>query len=284
MDDFGNSRTIRGVRWLKIQHILRDLSTHHYYGGQNDKADIRNLEDLTAIKLRHWLRPLIDLSDMPYAYHINGIHSAIDNWAAREQRTIACLKGEYPYIRNVRSNIMVCDSVDQIPKDAVVYLSNPFSATGNYEQQYFNIQNPMVLDLAYVGTTDQHSLPVRENVEAIFWSASKSFGLGNFKTGYYFSRLEHQLNKQLKDAGYSNWFAISLLNQAMNTAMVFENYKSLYNQYDKICERNGLIKSNSYLIARSTADKYPHLIRDDGTVRVSTGTVLDRICYLEGGI
>lgn len=274
MDDFGNSRTVYMVRNNKILDWLSTVKVSDFYLSVSDRTKIKTRADATANLLKQWLEPIIDLSAFEGFYHSNGTHSSIEQWMASEQRPICCLRGEYPYPSKLR-NITVVNSVEEIPDNAVVYMSNPFSANGNYDLRYEQIKNPVVLDIAYVGTTKQRSINITPNTEQVFWSASKPFGLGNFRTGYRFSRKKDLLQENIKDTGYYNLLGIEALNYAISNFTVTELFELYYTTYEKICTRNNLMTTDSFLLAISTDTKYNHLRREDGTVRISVGKILE---------
>ncbi len=171
--------------------------------------------------------------------------------------------------------MVVVDSVGDIPDDAVVYMSNPFSATGRWDGRYDQIPNPMVLDIAYVGTTGPSKLVIHDNVEQVFWSASKPFGLGHFRTGYKFTRHRDDLQEQIKDTGYFNALSVEVLGAALLSFSVTSRWEKVIDRYEKICADCSLTPSDTYLIATSTDAKYMHLAREDGTMRVPIGKVLE---------
>lgn len=275
MYDFGQSRTIPSVRCSLIRTGLEKISARDYYLCLDDRKRVRTRIDDVAIMARQWLAPVVDLSPLPYHYHVNGIHGAIEQWLASETRDIFCLRGEYPYPKHLKRSLQLVDSITDIPRDAVVYMSNPFSATGRWDDRYGMITNPVVLDIAYVGTTGPATLVVRDNVEQVFWSASKAFGLGNFRTGYKFTRYRDELQEQIKDTGYFNVLSIDVLCMAMQELGVTDRWESLADRYEKICDSCGLNRSDTYLIATSTDTEYMHLAREDGTLRIPIGRVLE---------
>lgn len=277
MYDFGASRTIPSVRWRAVLSNLDKLENYsHYYRGLDDRSEIKKKVDDTADLTRAWLRPIVNLDDLPFHYHVNGIHGAIDQWLAAETRLVCCLSGEYPYPRHLRKSVLVVDRVEDIPFGAVVYMSNPFSATGKWDPRYDAIwHNRIVLDLAYVGTTAKYNLVLKENVEQVFWSPSKTFGLGHFRTGYRFCRTRDDLAEQIKDTGYFNVLSVDVLRMALQTFDVTSRWNHVSWRYCKICVDCDLEPSDTYLIATSKDAKYLHLAREDGTLRIPIGKVLE---------
>lgn len=275
MRDFGKSRTIYTVRWPGVMDRLASFRLPAYYHGLSKRDHVRRRSVEIGETVRSWLKPVIDISDLPYSYPTSGTHHAIEQWLATETRQVCCLRGEYPYPRNLRKDMLVVDHVAEIPSQSVVYMSMPFSATGRYDQRYLEIANPIVLDLAYVGTTDPHLMTLRENVEQVFWSASKPFGLGNFRTGYRFSRTRIELQEQIRDTGYYNLLGMEILEAAMEAMPVFKGMEIMRDSYEAICEECGFERSDTYLIAITTGDAFRHLAREDGTIRVPMGRVLE---------
>lgn len=273
MDNFGTSRTVYTVRHPEISAAIAKLNVADYYLSLDERKYIKERIDQVAIELRNWLSPVVDLTALPYSYHVNGTHNSIEQWMASETRPIYCLKGEYPYPSQLRQ-VYIVDTVAHIPNDAVVYMSNPFSSTGNYDTRYYDIKNPIILDIAYVGTTAAYQLVITPNTEQVFWSGSKPFGLGNFRTGYRFARNKDILQEQLKDTGYFNLLGIDILSTSLSPYSVTELHSKFYNQYVDICDRNNLTPSDSYLLASTTSDVCAHLKREDGTIRIPIGKLL----------
>ena len=63
----------------------------------------------------------------------------------------------------------------------------PSSIDGNLKQIIFNT-GAVVLDLAYVGSTEIEEIKIGKNVEYVFYSLSNPFGVRNVRTGWYFTR------------------------------------------------------------------------------------------------
>jgi len=276
VDDFGSLKSVHMIRWPAIKTKIDAVYLSDYYAGLDQRTAIHRDIAETADQLRRWLNPVVDLSGFPHAYHVNGTHNSIERWLAGEKRPIFCFRGEYPYAAALTDRINTVDSVDQIPEHAVVYLSNPFSSTGRYDHRYHQITCPVVLDLAYVGTTDQHSIEITSNTEQVFWSASKCFGLGCFRTGYRFTRAADPMQDILARVGYANWSSVRMLRLALETYGPFDTWQLLREHYQSILSCNDLEPSHSYLLGISH-DQQQHGVfaREDGTLRVPVGRVLD---------
>lgn len=279
MDNFGTSRTVHTVRHTQILNAIKDLNLSEYYLSLNERKIIKNKVEQVAVQVRDWLKDIIDLDALPYSYPVSGTHSSIEQWMASETRPIYCLKGEYPYPSHLRK-INIVDLVEEIPTEAVVYMSNPFSSTGNYDNRYYSIKNATVLDIAYVGTTAKKVINLTENTEQVFWSPSKPFGLGNFRAGYKFTKIKDSLQEQIKDTGYFNLASIDILSIAMSFYSVTELHTKFYNSYTDICTRNNLEASDSFLLASSKNPIHEYFKREDGNIRIPVGLILDKINYI----
>jgi hypothetical protein len=277
MDDFGSSRTIHTVRWPVLADKIRCLNPIDYYGSMYNRKAIKNRIDQVSEILRLWLSPIVDVSDFAYSYQTCGTHDSINQWLASENRPVYCLKGEYPYLTHLSTRVLIVDNINQIPPNAVVYISNPFSATGKYDHRYQDITQPVILDCAYIGTTALTKVFVTPNTEQIFWSASKPFGFGNYRIGFKFTRNRDILQDNLKDTGYCNWFGLEILEIALSTFSITDPFTLLYDRYVQLCDRNGLQCSDSYLIALTDNANYGHFTREDGTIRVPAGRILDNM-------
>ena len=276
MDDFGSHKSVHMIRWPRIRDGLEKLLAADHYGGLFQRDQISEDIKRTAQLTREWLSPVVDLTAFPYCYHVNGTHNSIERWLASETRPIYVLTGEYPYAQSLRPDIHVVSDSDQIPQGAVAYISNPFSSTGNYDPRYHQIRVPVILDLAYVGTTAPHCFAITPNTEQVFWSGSKTFGLGCFRTGYRFTKTRDPMQDILANVGYANWLSVHTLAMALRTYGPFDTHQLVAEIYDKIIRDNDLLSSHSYLLGLGQdVARYGVFAREDGQLRVPVGRVLD---------
>jgi hypothetical protein len=284
MDNFGNSKAIHTVRLPAVYAALQQMHVDQYYGSLRDRHTIKqSVTDLGNL-VKDWLNPIVDCSSFPHVYHSNGTHASIEQWLLKERRSVYCFRGEYTYPLHLRNDITVVDTVLQIPDSAVVYMSMPFSATGKYDDRYYQVKNPVILDLAYVGTTDLHSIRITHNTEQIFWSGSKAFAIGHYRTGVRFTRTPDVTQEHINSVGYVNWLGIDILKTCVAIYSVYDLYRMFDDAYSTICIRNNLQKSDSFLIAHGNEYRYNWLAREDGTLRVPTGLVLDTIYGINDGL
>ena len=138
-------------------------------------------DDYTEVKsfdsiITEWLKPVIDLSDFPYLYPANGVTEGINYWYMQENRKVIRYKDDYVWLPESETG-------------EVLYMSNPSSADGNLKE--IPTDKPVVLDIAHIGSCNTDvKIDVPDNVEKVFFSLSKCFGLRNFRIGYYWSRTQ----------------------------------------------------------------------------------------------
>ena len=150
--------------------------------------------------IKEWLSPVIDLSHY-HVYPTNGITEGLNYWMATETRSIIKQQDDYVWV-NER------DGVD----GSILYMSSPSSINGNYVTIPNDI--PVALDLAYVGSALPRRIDISNNVEYVFFSLSKCFGLGNIRTGWMFTREPFApLELLINNAKYYNYPAHHLAEQ-----------------------------------------------------------------------
>lgn len=276
MDNFGTSKTVHTIVWPEIKEII--LQTIQLTNYQSYKQVNKNRFKECVKKVYEWLMPVINLTDFNHVYPTTGTHSGLDLWLARETRPVYCLKGEYTYITAQNHRVKIVESIKDIPSNAVVYMSNPFSATGLFDQRYYDIlENQVILDISYIGTTKPYSLTVTPNTESVFWSVSKAFGLGALRTGLEFHRHEKFLQKNLFDSAYFNVNGVDIIQACIGKFHVTEKYQIYQNQYHEICSRNNLSKSDTLLLATSLDKKWDLFKRENGINRLPIAKVLENL-------
>jgi hypothetical protein len=277
MDDFGKAKSVHMIRWPVIRDQITNLCASSYYGGLYQRDEIHSDIVTVSNMVRDWLGNVIDLSPFQFSYPVNGIHNSIEQWLSTETRPIYCFRGEYPYAMSLTDRITVVDDVVEIPNGSVVYMSNPFSSTGMYDNRYYNITAPVILDLAYVGTTASFKIDITPNTEQVFWSGSKCFGLSCFRMGYRFTKKPEPMQEILKTVGYTNWQGVNILKLALESYGPFDTHALVKPHYDSIIMRNSLVASDSYLLGLSKDKKHEIFAREDGVFRVPVGRILDKI-------
>lgn len=203
-----------------------------------------------------WLKPVIDLSDF-YVYPMNGITEGLNWWMAKEHRTIYMDEGDYQWVVTRGSPY----------DDAIKYMSVPSSIDGNFKQ----IPNTgaVALDLAYVGSTEIEEIKIEKNVEYVFYSLSKSFGIRNVRTGWYFTRQpDPRLEALTHSAKYYNYYANVVAEKIISNFDIDFVYNSLYNKQTELCTELDIVPSDSVWLATSTKEIYKKFRRSKDIARL----------------
>lgn len=203
-------------------------------------------------KIKDWLSPIIDLSDF-YVYPVSGITTAIDWWTLNEKRGIYKYDGDYEWVDNTGNEVL--------------YISCPSSIDGNHTTIPTDV--PVVLDLAYVGTTSITKIPMTKNIEKVFYSLSKPFGIGNVRTGWYFTRRpDIKLHNLTKEAGYYNYCASQYAEILLDNFDVSYIHNAFHDQQISICSEHGLTPSDSVWLSTSKDSKYQEFRRNSAIARL----------------
>lgn len=202
----------------------------------------------------NWLKPVVDLSKF-YIYPTNGITEGLNWWIANEYRTIHIKKGDYQWVLPKQGN------------GDILYMSNPSAIDGNWKTIPTDI--PVALDLAYVGSTAINPITIPENVEYVFYSLSKSFGIRNVRTGWLFTKKpDLKLDALVYHAKYYNYSALNVAEKIINNFSI--NY--IHNKYQKqqrqICKELNIIESDSVWLATSADSLYNKFIRSENIARL----------------
>lgn len=174
--------------------------------------------------IKEWLHPIIDLSNF-YVYPINGITEGLNYWTGNESRGIFKDKGDYQWVD--------CTGTE------IKYVTCPSAIHGNFIDIPTDI--PVALDIAYVGSTKIKKINIENNVEKVFFSLSKSFGLRTVRTGWYFTREpDIKLHKLHYKNKYYNYFAHLCAETIIKNFDIDYVYNKLRNEQIKQCDKLNL--------------------------------------------
>lgn len=283
-EDFGTSKAIHAP---VDKQITVELDKRlGYYAQSTDQSAIAVDErrskrwDKCQQRVREYLEPLIDLSEFEYAYPTNGIHESIDWFLAKVDR-YQIFNGEYRYPTILKKPMNIATSSNSLVPYAPLYMSNPFSATGNFDRRYDEagqkLECPIYLDLAFAGTTGEHRIRVYENVEQVFWSCSKPYGLNLLRAGIRFSRKEEPLQREIQGAGYFNHSIIDVFDIVTRQSSVFAKKKQYAELQKQICEQFDLTPSDCYLVGTTQDDQWDRFKRENGVNRVCLTSAYERV-------
>ena len=210
-----------------------------------------------------WLKPVADLDDF-YVYPMNGITEGLNWWYNQETRGVYMDDGDYQWIQP-RGNLY---------DEAVKYQSIPSSATGNFVTAHSAAAS--VLDLAYVGSTRKQAIDINSNVETVFYSLSKSFGVRNIRTGWIFTRKpDPRLEALVHNAKYYNYYAHNVAEAIISNFEIDFVHKTLYNKQIEACEQLDLQPSDSVWLATTSNDDYAKFRRSGTVARVCLAGVYE---------
>lgn len=249
------SKLLRAPLLSKVSRLLDQLTMKDLVQFPSSSPQIisQQLESV-ELKLRDWLLDILELENYRYLYPNFGISQAIENWLVLEKRSVYCLEGDYKWIHYLRPNIHICKSLENIPANAVLYISNPSTIDGNFLTLWNNIQQydfKVVLDCAYVGTTEKRKIPLSNQVEKVFFSFSKGFGLQNLRMGWTFSQDPIPTEQAFKDYAYISTATLSVTNKIISNLPIDFLYRELFHQQRSVCHHFDLIPSDCVLIGLS---------------------------------
>lgn len=201
-----------------------------------------------------WLKPVIDLGNF-YVYPTNGVTEGLNWWMAHETRSIVMNEGDYQWVK---------------PRDGegvIHYQSVPSAIDGNYKSIPEDI--PVALDLAYVGSTKIQKIDIGPNVEYVFYSLSKPFGIRNVRTGWLFTRnQDFRLEALTHNAKYYNYYANQVAERIINNFDIDFVYNMYYNKQRCVCKELNATPSDSVWLATSTDSKYEKFRRTENIARL----------------
>lgn len=206
-----------------------------------------------------WLKPIIDLSEF-YVYPTNGITEGLNWWMSTDHRSIKMKVGDYQWV-SPRNG-----------PDQIFYTSVPSAIDGNFKDIPLDI--PVALDLAYVGSTLPKKIHIGNNVEYVFYSFSKPFGVRNIRTGWLFTRnIDKKLDALIYNAKYYNYYALDVAEKIIKNFDINYIYNKYHNKQFQLCKELNIVPSDSVWLATSNNTDYKKFKR--------SSTSLARICLAE---
>ena len=202
-----------------------------------------------------WLKPMIDLSDFS-VYPTNGITEGLNWWYGRESRSVEINAGDYQWIES-----------KTVGSQEIHYMSVPSAIDGNHVDIPTRV--PVALDIAYVGSTAIKKIDIADNVEYVFYSLSKSFGIRNVRTGWIFTRTpDRKLEELVYGAKYYNYHARNVSEKIISSFALDHVYNRLRDQQEDISSKLELQPSDSVWLATTTHDDYQKFRRKDNVARL----------------
>ncbi len=257
----GPEKAVYSVLLPEVHDILTDSASSFYiHTGDKDRLDI--LRTTVIDKFRKWVVDIADLSDFPYAYPTNGVTHALDQWLLLDSGNVSQFPGEYGWLSTQKP------SIGDIAIPATrAYVSNPFSATGNYHNNC-NTELPTLLDCAFVGSTSKQKITIQDNIDTITFGFSKGFGLNLFRIGFVFSKKPIPPLETMMNFNYFNYGSMIIAGKVMDNFSVDYVYNRFRDTQLIICDENDLTPSDCVFLATTTNPAYDMYKRGDGTNRL----------------
>jgi len=233
------TKLVRTFILPEVYEVLKQIKPK-FYGNEKYTTNIKE-----------WLSPIANLEDF-YVYPINGITEGLNWWAGNEKRGIYKDVGDYEWIDNTGEQIK--------------YVSVPSSIDGNFKRIPSDV--PVALDLAYVGSTKlftcNDGATIGPNVEKVFYSLSKPFGLGAVRTGWYFTReRDIKLHNLHIGVNYYNYFAHQCAEEIIKNFPIDYVYNKLNAKQKIICDQFSISPSDSVWLGYSEDDRYEEFRRNN---------------------
>jgi hypothetical protein len=272
---FGNSKAIHSPNDETIKNNLKmSYGSYIESTNENDKTPSvkrRHRWEHCQKQIRQYLEPLVDLSELRWAYPTNGIHESID-WMCVKLNEYQVFEGEYRYSTFMKKPSNVATNVSDLRPGMPLYMSNPFSATGNYDKRYDQVGEmeicPVYLDMAFAGTTAEHSIKIYDCVKEVFWSCSKAYGLGLLRAGVRFVRDAELVQQELQGVGYFNHAIIDVFKEVTSHSSVFAKHEQYNELQTAVCKLLNLTPSDSYLLGTTNENQWDRFKRENGINRI----------------
>jgi hypothetical protein len=251
-----NKKTLRNNCWVdvpmtaEVWNLLKEQRVSDTYYRRGDGQATEDLDWVEATH-RNWVHEIVDLSEFPHCYFVNGTTDAIHHWKMTETREWQYHSGEYDY-----PNWMGTKGHEiqlETHEDKVLYLSAPFSGDGDYRN--IKADCPVILDCTYVSSTNIQHIDVPKNTEQVFFSFSKGFGLVGQRLGLVYTKEPHPTLQPLKEFENWNYGGVKTIDLIMSNYKVDDMWNIHRAEQLKICEEHNFIPSDCYFLA-TTRDKY----------------------------
>ena len=257
-----NSPWVQCPPIVEVDNLIEDIKIPTFERGS---GLARKRLDYLETLYRAWVKDIIDLSDFNYCYFVNGVTDAINQWVATETRTWQYLEGDYEYAKMIGGN---GNSVSEINPEQFLYISNPACATGNYIS-LDNINNPVILDCAYLGSTAKKRISVPANTEQVWFSFSKGWGVIGQRAGLVFTKHPHKSLDIMKNVEAWNYTSVEVAISILENFDIDTTYHLYKEKQTKVCNDLKFTASDCFFIANTTSKEYSKRRRQDNIARLN---------------
>ena len=237
------------------------------YPGSRPRSELRERLFSVVNNLMSWLKPHLDLGEFDSVYPTSGISQGLQVWLLHEKRKVFRLRGDYRYLDEVSEDIIVVDSVDDVPDsaDGIFYLSSPSSRDGNLFKDWDRLKDKkfsLALDLAFHGTAPMAKVPITSNVEFVFYSFSKPFGVPSLRAGWMFARKPMPSLEAMLEVGYLPYLHLTTTERIINKFSPDFCYQWLHPFRDSVCSQADLVSADSVFVGLSESLVYEKFRRE----------------------
>jgi len=255
-----------------VEILLLAQTVADTYFSRGSREATKELNHVEATH-RHWVSPMIDLSDFPYCYYTHGVTDAIHHWVLNNKSPWQYMEGEYEYAGMIGpKGTSVCDVPGQymdknthraglpakIDADKPMYISIPSAADGNIfypEVDTWKNSPPVILDCTYVSSTAIKTIEVPKTTEQVFFSFSKGFGLIGSRLGLVYTKEPHPTLHKLKEYENWNYGGVRTMQLLMNNFAVDSMHTKYKDKQLAICKEYDFTPSDCFYLA-TTHDRY----------------------------
>jgi len=260
--------------WVQCPHIkevdnlISNFTTKNFYRGS---GYARSRLDLLELRYRDWISEITNLDSFSYCYFVNGVTDAINQWCLQETREWQYFIGDYEYPKSITGKGL---RVSKPKKDTLLYVSNPFCATGDF----INIENlecPVILDCAYVGATRKYKIGLPKNTEQVWFSFSKGWGLIGQRLGLVFSKYKIPSLELMKKVECWNFNGVELCHLILDNFATDTVYNMYRKKQEQICRDWNFDPSDCFFIAKTTDTEYRKRQRIKGLARIDLSKIFN---------
>lgn len=253
----------------EVEKVLKTVSIANYYRGSN--AAKKRLAELEQ-KYRTWIKDIANLDEFEHFYFVNGVTDAINQWMATETRSWQFLEGDYEYANMIAGN---GNKVTHINNTDVLYISNPECASGNFIE-IKDIDNPVILDCAYIGSTAKTHIHIPKNTEQLFFSFSKGWGLIGQRMGVVFTKMPHKSLEIMKRVEAWNYTGVEIAHAILDNFDIDTIYNLYKPMQDNICKNLNVTPSDCFFIANTTDEKWKTRRRAGNVARLDLSYAMNK--------
>jgi len=260
-DDLINNPWVQCPNIADVTHLVSNQKVKNFYRGTGfPTARLSKLEK----KFRSWIKEIVDLKELPYCYFVSGVTDAINQWCMAEKREWQYFYGDYEYPSVITGNgIKVKEPKDNM----LLYVSNPFCATGDFID-ISHYKCPVILDCAYLGATAKKEIILPKNIEQVWFSFSKGWGLIGQRLGLVFSKYKVPSLDIMKNVECWNFNGVELCHLIIDNFDPDSTHKMHYEKQLEICGQWNFEPSDCFFIAKTNDPEYKIRQRIPGIARI----------------